>query len=872
MKASLAPAVAALLCAAAGAQNQTLRAPWIGYAVTQYPHLNTRQMVVGDFDGDNVPDVVATCDTNPQLSFLRGDGSAGFAQPIAIDMGDVAWDLAAGDVDGDGLLDVVAANPGSYGPKGITFFRNNGGGAFTQLAFYDTTGSARSVELFDFDGDTDLDVAVTIPGTGATSFVSLRLNDGAGNFGAQGLLVLTSGADAIVRGDLDGDGAMDLVVGHETNRVSVLRNNGIWFDPPVAYTTPVAGFLDGRPAVAVGDADGDGDLDVFYSSSAMGLAPGGGNVGTVVLLPNVGATSLGAPVEIPLASASDGASDLALADVDGDSDLDLIAGADRSWTLVTNDGSGAFGSPQAWRAAGSTLAVAAEDLDGDGLPEVLALSQDPMELVVHRNTQGGFAAELGATDLETSSATSASSNLEAADVDLDGDVDVAFGWGASFSGAYGINVSLGDGTGAFGAPTSYPATSFPRAIELADVDGDSYPDLLWLDEQSRLRLRMNRQNGTFQPTQTLPGTYCFDDGEVRAFDVDLDSDLDVLVADCGNKVQVLLNQGGGTFAAPLSHSVGGNPTALGGGDLNGDTVFDLLTNTGSQSWLELSLGNNDGTFQPPTLLQTGRGARAIEVRDMDGDGRLDVVSAHSLDGSGASVVFSNGFGFFGAPVLLDKSYSGDADDVDTFDFDGDGNLDVVAPNRVSNDVSVWISNGDRTFQPQRRFGVGPTPAEIEVADVDGDGSDDLLLGVQTNSFGAWYYSSLAVLEGGWEPWAVLAGALDGSNGTPALAGVGSLAPATTATFVFTNGPSTTFGWLVIGAAQWNLPLFGGVLVPSPDYLFPFATDPLGDGFMSLTWPPNVPSGASIVFQAWLLDPTNPPDGFCATNGLLATQP
>lgn len=122
------------------------------------------------------------------------------------------------------------------------------------------------------------------------------------------------------------------------------------------------------------------------------------------------------------------------------------------------------------------------------------------------------------------------------------------------------------------------------------------------------------------------------------------------------------------------------------------------------------------------------------------------------------------------------------------------------------------------------------------------------------------------------PFADVGGELAGSAGTPNLSGEGNLCANTTVTLHFTNmAPNSSFAFF-LGASAVNLPLLGGVLVPSPDFVFAgLPTGPTGALDLAGTWPAGVPSGLNLFFQAWVVD-AGGVLGAAATNGLRATAP
>ena len=119
-------------------------------------------------------------------------------------------------------------------------------------------------------------------------------------------------------------------------------------------------------------------------------------------------------------------------------------------------------------------------------------------------------------------------------------------------------------------------------------------------------------------------------------------------------------------------------------------------------------------------------------------------------------------------------------------------------------------------------------------------------------------------------WTDLGQSLGTSRRTPRLAGDGRLYPGTQARWRLSSAHENTLGVLAFGTSSLKVPLFGGILVPSPDATAVVLTDGIGTLSLELTWPGPLP-GFQAWSQAWLLDP-NGPQGFSASNAVLLRAP
>ena len=257
--------------------------------------------------------------------------------------------VALGDLDGDGDLDAYVVKNGAYATVWV-----NESGLYVPSGQQLGKLNSWAVALGDLDSDGDLDAFIGNYGTGNTVW----LNDGAGAFTDSGQSLGSADTYAVALGDLDGDGDLDAVTGSDIGQGSrVWYNNG----SGVFSSGQVLSFRDTR-AVALGDLDGDGDLDVFLGSSSgqsneVWLNEGGDQWGTMGEFVNSGQS---------LGSADTYA--VALGDLDGDGDLDAYVGngngePDEVWR---NDGLGTFTDSGQSLGGRATWAVALGDVDADG--------------------------------------------------------------------------------------------------------------------------------------------------------------------------------------------------------------------------------------------------------------------------------------------------------------------------------------------------------------------------------------------------------------------------------------------------------------------------------------------------------------------------
>ncbi|MCI1188386.1 FG-GAP-like repeat-containing protein [Hymenobacter sp. DH14] len=320
--------------------------------------------------------------------------------------------IVAGDVDNDGDMDMLSAN---IGDQTVNVCLNNGQGVFS-LAPSNPSPSVRNnpygLALGDLDNDGDLDFVTANVNDRS---VSVRLNDGTGNFTPHPLhpeVAVAYGPTDIALGDLDGDGDLDFVTSSQAvyGRLSVRLNNGTG-----TFVAAADVQVGSSPqGVTLGDIDGDGDLDIAaanVSSNSVSIRVNNGSASFAD--PTVGA-------ELPVGMFPEL---VVLRDADGDGDVDLFTANNHDGTvsLRLNNGQGLFTAP----ATGAEITVG-------GYPKGLALgdvdSDGDIDLVVNTNTialyfndgQGLFSsAPYNAIPISNG----CGGNIALSDLDGDGDLD-----------------------------------------------------------------------------------------------------------------------------------------------------------------------------------------------------------------------------------------------------------------------------------------------------------------------------------------------------------------------------------------------------------------------------------------------------------------
>jgi hypothetical protein len=343
-----------------------------------------------------------------------------------------------------------------------------------------------------------------------------------------------------------------------TSQFSTTVHGGTGRFGPMVHDTFGAG--DGR-AMALGDLDGDGDLDAVTANyGAVAAAWYNAGDGTY-------------PISITLGYGYGW--DVALGDVDGDGDLDAVVAyrGGQVQQVWFNDGRGAFPT---WTTfgAGDSRGVALGDLDGDGDLDAVTANNDQPQVVFLNDGSGTFAEHetFGSGD---------SHDVALGDLDGDGDLDAVVANG----GNQAQKVCFNDGSGAFTCSTSFGAGK-TQAVALGDVDDDGDLDAVLAGNNGDPQaVWFNDSSGDFIISTT------FGAGTSRGLalgDLDADGDLDAVVANYdGEPEEVWFNDGTGSY--PISRTFGRDDSwdvVLGDVDADGDLDAVVANGwAGQEVWL-----------------------------------------------------------------------------------------------------------------------------------------------------------------------------------------------------------------------------------------------------------------------------------------------
>ena len=626
-----------------------------------------------DFNRDGISDVAVTAGTRIQV-FLGARGGS-LREVWSGTAPRYQGATAAGDVDGDGFVDIVQMSPGQFF---ATVWHGNGDGTF---ALSDTLSVP--------------DLPYVDPGQ-------------------------------IVLVDVNEDGALDLVVMSQVD-------NYIWIAPGYGNGTfsptprPIGAFGAVFTGLAIADFNGDGHLDCAAVSAQSGLA---------VFLGRGDGTFLPARfVSLGYSGSSDGPLGLIALDFDGDGHTDLVTTIAKSnscelWALH-NDGSGTFQrvssvyGDQALRNGPidtySILTTA--DFDGDGRADVVVAS--PNDGSMFRGNGAAFEPALwfpmpyGEKDLTVVRRGPDQRPMLAA---------------TSFA-----ELTTYEWSGGSFDPTPFtPADMIGAAMAVSDFDHDGVADVVTSVTTPTVRdsFAMFRGDGSGRFERMAFAGAGSRVVQIEPVDINRDGLTDLVLLNtpnCGcsavGNISVLVATSPWSFKPRRTFAVGPAPLAMALGDWNDDGQVDVaVADKVGIGHVSVLAGDGHGGFSPGAGVDLSFMPQSISSADLNEDGRQDLVVAGS---PGAAVLLRMGSMAFETHDLgiATEAVNG----VVAGDFDRDGHVDLALAYGGNQIVRVFRGRGDGTVDPLPAaeytglHGMSAWPTTIQTADVNQDGMTDLLV-------------------------------------------------------------------------------------------------------------------------------------------------
>lgn len=566
-------------------------------------------IAIVDFNQDGLRDLAVTGLFAQEIRAHRGLGSLTFDGGLSIAVAGAPLEIRTADVDGDLREDIIFTDLSSSKLvllRNIFSNSNSLNSEFINFASVDTAPAVFGVTIGDVDGDSKPEFVTTSAAFGEVIVWKIVASDLQPIFSLPG----TFESAGVTIGDFDGDGKRDIAAAcPNQNIIEVWRGNGdgTFASPRIRSTGIGPVFLtsaelsgDGLDDIAAGAAL-SGEVSIYNGQNSTDIinAPGGVFVAGQPLL-------------------------IAAGDLDGDAKPDLVVSDNFSDELhvYLNQNLLSFErrSTLVTGATGTFLPLIF-DLDGDGEADIVSLHKSGA--TVFRNLGSGIFDNINTF-------TNAGGYVLGAAGDLNRDGRLEFVASGPETNTVGIFKNLGSN---LALDTTILSGTTPLGVELVDLDRDGDLDLATAcGGDATVRISRKKQNGYEANTLTLATNA--GPAYIRAGNFDGNSLLDLVVSHSGSDdILKFRNRGGFHFDAPSASATNGSPLGLALDDLNKDGRNDLLFTESTTGKAVVRLAQVDGTFGPPaTTFAAQYSIISAILADLDGDDRLELITAGSLSG------------------------------------------------------------------------------------------------------------------------------------------------------------------------------------------------------------------------------------------------
>ena len=722
---------------------------------------NPSSIAVGDFNHDNILDIVVANYGAGNVGIFFGHGNGTFLPQVSSTIGSNAYPqyVAVSNVNKNNILDIVVVDSQH---NRIHFLPGYGNGSFARIATYDGVFRSMPVSIIinDFNNNSQADIVAINYGTNnIVVLMDYFAKPSARQKYYRGgdLSMLTS----VAIDDFDGDGIYDLVF-NPGSYITILM--GLGYSTFGDQRTYSLGDRSNPQYICTGDLNNDKKIDIIIADMGLDcvhiiLGYGNGSFGNMTTY----STGIGSATWW-----------VDLGDLNADNVLDIVSAnpGTNSIGILLGNGDGRFTLTTSYSVKGP-LSVATGDFNNDNRLDI-AVSTELGEVVIFLG-QGDSTFIIMSTYLtgfDYISYTIALGNFN-----RDNYLDIV----VTNEYVNTVAVLLGYGNGTFVPPTAYftGIGSQPFNVIVVDCNNDNISDLVTtLFGADEVIIHYGYGNGSFEIGRRYSTGFSSKPFGIVAADLDNDTNVELIVALFGRgDIAILTEYNAAEFANKIVYSTGSapQPTSVAVGDFNNDNQSDIVVANSGTDTLGILLATKNGTFRMEMMYPIGTDSfpQYVITCDINNDNQMDIVSVNSKINS-ISVIMGYGNGSFAEQIIYstgDKSYPSD---VVAGDVNNDNRLDLVIVNEGTGSISILFGYDYTSFESEQAYSSidNVDPRAVVVSDFNNDNIEDIaaifttsetlciLLGYGNGSFTIVKTYSL---PNGSKPWAIAVGDFNKDN-------------------------------------------------------------------------------------------------------------
>ena len=680
------------------------------------------QIIVGDVNNDDRLDIVFSTSRPEYIGVLLGYGNGSFPSPITYVLDRYLSSITLGDLDRDGQMDLIAT---ASDQSDVRIFHGYGNGSFANYTTRPTRQLLQKVAVQDLNDDDQLDI-IAMGYKEAAMVVFISTGE---RFSMNKLTIASSVGSSlrsVIVNDFNSDGRLDIIaVNFGTSNIGVLLGRGDGsFEEQMTFST---GTRSNPYLITICNFNDDDQMDLAVTSSGTNrvLMLFGDGMGKFALQIPFGYRLRGVPIFIAGEDFNyDGQSEVVVA-YDNADNIDILTVYD----------TGNFTSQITYPTGRRPMSVAVGDFNNDTrLDIVIANTDDNTISVLLGYDDGSFS---NTTTYRTGNGPSL---LIVADFNNDTRLDIiVVNFGDGNIGAF-----FGYGDGSFSNHTMclpvrtniellspdypwYTDDNMVSSSAIGDFNNDTYLDLVLIYRTGKnISLAFGYGNGSFsneviQSTNLLPT-------HIAIGDFNNDAQLDIVVVGGYREVAILLGYGNGTFKTHSTYTTNADPVFVAVGDFNNDNQLDFVISLiyGYVNYVDVYLGDGNGTLAYNNSYPVGCGPIFVIVRDLNQDANVDLVIANYASNN-ISVLFGYGDGTFTRPMMYEVGT--EPFSIAVGDLNNDTQMDIIVTNKRDNTMSLLLGDFETVLKRHSTLMTdhGSFPQSFVITDFNNDNHSDIVV-------------------------------------------------------------------------------------------------------------------------------------------------